>query len=82
MSSADDLQISDLERENVRLRRMLCLARSHLPYMDDGEAHDGEFHPGIDYLRDSVDDIERKYNSQAVQRHEAELARANKRLKG
>ena len=45
--------LSEAER---RLRRMLCIATAQQPYMDDGEAADCL----IDYMRDSLDDIEAK----------------------
>lgn len=49
--------------EEKALRRMLCAARSRLPYMDDGEAQDNEGPICIDYMRDSLEDIEAKWRS-------------------
>ncbi|WP_088146977.1 hypothetical protein [Achromobacter denitrificans] len=44
-----------------RLRRMLCAQYAGaLAYMDDGEAQDARAMPVIDFLRDSLDEIERK----------------------
>jgi hypothetical protein len=45
-----------------RLRQLLCAARhGHGAYMDDGEASDISAHPWIDYLRDSLDEIDAKW---------------------
>lgn len=53
--------------EEARLRRMLCSAQAGTKaYMDDGEAQDNRVHPSIDYLRDSVDEIERKLRERAA----------------
>lgn len=53
--------------EEARLRRMLCSAQAGpKAYMDDGEAQDNRAHPSIDYLRDSVDEIERKLRERAA----------------
>lgn len=55
---------SDIER---RLRRMLCAAKhGRRAYMDDGEASDSSAHPSIDYLRDSLDEIEAKWRQRAA----------------
>ena len=48
-----------LADENQRLRRMLCACYAgRLAYMDDGEVQDNRTHPLIDFLRDTLDDIE------------------------
>lgn len=54
------MDVLRLQRENTRLRRLLGVY-SGLPtlYTDDGEMNYGG-HPQIDFLRDSVEDIERK----------------------
>lgn len=50
-----------------RLRRWLCAARhGRSAYMDDGEASDCSAHPFIDYLRDSIDEIEAKWRQRAA----------------
>lgn len=51
-------QFNALIDENRRLRRMLCVASCSGAYMDDGEAQDNS--AGIDYLRDSLDQIQTK----------------------
>ncbi|MBP9032604.1 MAG: DUF551 domain-containing protein [Pseudomonadales bacterium] len=49
-----------------RLRRLLCIARhGRSAYTDDGEASDCSGHPSIDYLRDSLDEIEAKWRLRA-----------------
>lgn len=49
-----------------RLRRMLCAQYAgSLAYMDDGEAQDARAMPVIDFLRDSIDEIERKMRMRA-----------------
>ena len=49
-----------------RLRRLLCLVKhGRSAYMDDGEAQDSSVHPSIDYLRDSLDEIEAKWRQRA-----------------
>ena len=56
-------QPSDAER---RLRRLLCIVKhGRSAYMDDGEAQDSSAHPSIDYLRDSLDEIEAKWRLRA-----------------
>ncbi|WP_235203828.1 hypothetical protein, partial [Bordetella bronchiseptica] len=55
-----------------RLRRMLCAQYAgSLAYMDDGEAQDARAMPVIDFLRDPLDEIERKMR---VRRPAGELA--------
>lgn len=54
-------QVEALTVDNKELRRHLCAARAgYLAYMDDGEAQDNSVHPCIDYLRDSLKDINAK----------------------
>ncbi|MBP6564349.1 MAG: hypothetical protein KA200_01925 [Burkholderiales bacterium] len=49
-----------------RLRRLLCIVKhGRSAYMDDGEAQDSSAHPSIDYLRDSLDEIEAKWRLRA-----------------
>lgn len=49
-----------------RLRRLLCIVKhGRSAYMDDGEAQDSSAHPSIDYLRDSLDEIEAKWRQRA-----------------
>ena len=56
---AHERALRDSMAENLRLRRMLCAQRHGLEaYMDDGEAQWNGSHPGIDYLRDSLDSID------------------------
>ena len=57
---------SEASANERRLRRLLCAARHrHSAYMDDGEASDCSVHPSIDYLRDSLDEIEAKWRMRA-----------------
>lgn len=52
--------------DELRLRRLLCIARhGRSAYLDDGEASDASEHPSIDYLRDSLDEIEAKWMQRA-----------------
>ncbi|NMU89048.1 hypothetical protein HGQ98_04020 [Achromobacter ruhlandii] len=52
--------------DEQRLRRMLCVQYAGaLAYMDDGEAQDARAMPIIDFLRDSLDEIERKMRLRA-----------------
>lgn len=55
-------KIQELTDENKQLRRMLCLAKATMPYMDDGEASDSSEFPHIDYMRDSPSEIQGKLN--------------------
>lgn len=53
--------ISDLMAENRELRRIYCLnVAGARAYMDDGEAQDGTERPHIDFLRDSLGEIQAK----------------------
>ena len=62
------IELQDLSHEATQnecdeilgLRRMLCIAASTYPYTDDGELQDNSILPHIDYLRDSVEQIQRK----------------------
>ena len=51
------------------LRRLLCIATSHSPYLSDGEAQSS----GIDFMRDSVEEIEAKLKQRAVARLRLEI---------
>jgi len=66
--------------EEKKLRRMLCVAYSGTAaYMDDGEASDARAHPFIDFMRDSVDEIQAKMRERGVKEAPAlvgECARA------
>ena len=56
-----------VDPEIRRLRRMLWLTFARQPYMDDGEASDGL----IDYMRDSLDEIEAKLNKRKLENFNA-----------
>lgn len=45
--------------EIMKLRRLLCLAYSDMPYTDDGELQDNKW-PPIDFNRDLVNIIEKR----------------------
>ena len=51
---------SELENDNLKLRKLLAFAigGSNL-YLDDGEFQDGSQFPIIDFIRDSVEEIEK-----------------------
>ncbi len=56
-----EIKVEALTKENRELRRNWCYAYAGARgYYDDGEASDSSFHPGIDFLRDSVADIQKK----------------------
>ena len=49
------------EASERHIRRLLCsYASGPGAYRDDGEASDSSTHPGIDFLRDSAEEIEQK----------------------
>ena len=79
---ADGMPFSKEER---RLRRMLCAQRHGvLAYMDDGEASWGgdEFQRPTDYMRESLDEIERAWREAGLKRASAELAPASLTVTG
>jgi len=58
---ADSVTTPAVERENLALHRMLCVAHAGAAaYMDDGEAQDSRELPIIDFLRDTPDEIQDK----------------------
>lgn len=64
------------DAEEKKLRRMLCVAYSGTAaYMDDGEASDARAHPFIDFMRDSVDEIQAKMRERGVKAAPAAGAR-------
>lgn len=65
----DTDQCQQERKENLELRRMLCLAHAGAQaYMDDGEAQDSSVMPTIDYLCDSLDEIKAKRTQRAYRR--------------
>lgn len=55
------------QNENRRLRKMLCQAHAgHLGYYDDGCAQDNRENPAIDFMKDSLDDIEKSMRLRAL----------------
>ena len=76
----------DLARENYKLRMMLFMAHGvvgkHCLYGDDGERHCNTCM--IDFVRDSVDEIERKiheYNMRELARMHPEWVTPNAEIK-
>lgn len=64
LSQPQEAAPSDNER---KLRRMLCVAYAgSLAYMDDGEMQDSAQHPFIDFLRDSADEIQAKFQQRGA----------------
>lgn len=60
-AQADSVAAPAGERENLALRRMLCVAHAGAAaYMDDGEAQDSRDLPVIDFLRDTPAEIQDK----------------------
>lgn len=52
-----------------KLRRMLCVAYAgSLAYMDDGEMQDSAQHPFIDFLRDSADEIQARFQQRGAKK--------------
>lgn len=69
MAEAVDTELPKLSSEELKLRRMLCIAYAGaLAYMDDGEAQDSRETPFIDFLRDSADTIEAKMKERGKKR--------------
>jgi len=56
------VKVGALIATDKQLRKMLCLAKATMPYMDDGEASDSSEFPHIDYMRDSPTEIKAKLN--------------------
>lgn len=57
------------ERENLELRRMLCIAHAGAAaYMDDGEAQDNRELPLIDFLHDTPAEIQDKLQRRALKK--------------
>lgn len=68
-SPADSVTTPAGERENLALRRMLCVAHAGAAaYMDDGEAQDSRELPIIDFLRDTPDEIQDKLQRRALKK--------------
>lgn len=71
-AAAAPVEMSDDEK---RLRRLFCARVSGaLAYMDDGEAQDGSAEPFIDFLRDGVEEIERKLRERGIRTMQAAAA--------
>ncbi len=63
------------ERENLELRRMLCIAHAGAAaYMDDGEAQDNRELPLIDFLHDTPAEIQDKLQRRALKKLAAQAA--------
>lgn len=62
MSERSYHDLPPMTPEVRRLRRLLCIATADQPYMDDGEAQDR----GIDFMRDSVEEIEAKLRERNI----------------
>ena len=62
-------------KDEMTLRRLLAIAYSGFErlYTDDGELQDGSEVPVIDYVRDSVDDIQRKIHQRGATKVASQL---------
>lgn len=58
--------ITELTADNLQLRSLACRAIAKQPYLDDGELQDNSFPYPIDFLRDSVDEIEKRLTARMV----------------
>jgi len=64
-------EIARLQAENERLRTRLAIVYSgRYLYCDDGELQDSRF-PMIDFVRDSIDEIERKMFERTMEKFKA-----------
>lgn len=69
--------------EERAIRELLCIAYAGaLAYMDDGEAQDNSVNPGIDFIRDSAAEINRKMRERAAARVEIHKANWDKPANG
>ena len=73
---ADSVTTPAGERENLALRRMLCVAHAGAEaYMDDGEAQDSRELPFIDFLRDTPAEIQDKLQKRMLNKLTDDTAR-------
>lgn len=64
-----EAELAALKHEDRHIRRLLCVAVSDRPYMDDGEAN-GD---GIDFLRETPEAIESKMYARNLKKFNADL---------
>jgi len=61
-----EVELEAKDKENQRLRWMLCVNSCEQPYLDDGEMQDNSKLPYIDYKRDLIGEIKEKLSMRVL----------------